>query len=42
MSVGCYDVKEDKWLVGPELKDPSYNPYSELYRDIQAKAGSLI
>lgn len=42
MSVGCYDVKNKKWLVGPELKDPSYNPYSELYKDIQAKAGKLI
>ena len=42
MSVGVYDVKSRIWIVGPELKDPSYNPYSELYRDIQAKAGQLI
>lgn len=42
MSIGCYDVNADEWLVGPELKDLSYNPYSELYKDIQAKAGNLI
>lgn len=42
MSVGVYDVKNRSWIVGPELKDPSYNPYSELYKDIQAKAGNLI
>lgn len=39
MSVGCYDLKTDTWIVGPELKDLSYNPYSELYQHIQAKAG---
>jgi len=42
MSVGVYDVKNREWLVGPELKDSSYNPYSELYKEIQAKAGQLI
>lgn len=42
MSVGVYDVKNREWLVGPEFRDPSYNPYSELYKDIQAKAGNLI
>ncbi len=35
MSVGCYDFISDKWLVGPELTDPSFNPYSEYYKEIQ-------
>ena len=42
MSIGVYDVKNRNWIVGPELKDPCYNPYSELYKEIQAKAGQLI
>jgi hypothetical protein len=31
MSIGCYDLTNKKWLVGPELKDQSFNPYSEYY-----------
>ena len=42
MSVGCYELLTRKWLVGPEFKDQSYNPYSELYKDIQSKASSMI
>lgn len=42
MSIGCYDVNADEWLVGPELKDSSYNPYSELYKEIKKKSESLI
>lgn len=41
MSVGCYDVKRAKWLVGPEFKDPSFDPYSEYYADIQKNAEKL-
>ena len=42
MSVGCYELLTRKWLVGPEFKDQSYNPYSELYKDIQSKASTII
>ena len=42
MSVGCYDLKREQWLVGPELKDQSYDPYSELYKDIKSKSEKLI
>ena len=38
MSVGCYDLFRQRWLVGPELKDPKFNPLSEYYRDIIACA----
>lgn len=38
MSVGCYDFFKNKWLVGPELTDPSFNPYSEYYKDILLKS----
>lgn len=31
MSVGCYDVVNEFWLVGPELKPLDYDPYSDLY-----------
>ena len=38
MSVGCYDLFRQRWLVGPELKDTKFNPLSEYYRDIIACA----
>lgn len=31
MSVGCYDFVTGEWLVGPELKDSEFDPYSEYY-----------
>lgn len=31
MSVGCYDFVSGEWLVGPELKDSEFDPYSEYY-----------
>ena len=31
MSVGCYDFSNHKWLVGPELKDTSFDPYAEYF-----------
>lgn len=34
MSAGCYDVEERKWLVGPDIVDPDFNPYSELMADV--------
>jgi len=41
MSVGCYDFFADKWLVGPEMTDPSFNPYSEYYKEIHDKSEGL-
>lgn len=40
MSIGCYDLMKDKWLVGPELSDPSFNPYSEYFAEIKRTAES--
>lgn len=31
MSVGCYDIVNQQWLVGPELNDLDFDPYSEYY-----------
>lgn len=31
MSVGCYNVLEGKWEVGPELKDQGFDPVSKYY-----------
>ena len=31
MSVGCYNVLEKKWEVGPELKKEGFDPISEYY-----------
>ena len=31
MSVGCYDFLNNIWLVGPELKDTSFDPYAEYF-----------
>ena len=41
MSVGCYDFLKDEWLVGPELIDQSFNPYSEYYKEVQEKSEQL-
>jgi hypothetical protein len=31
MSVGCYNVLENKWEVGPELVDVDYDPMANIY-----------
>lgn len=31
MSVGCYDFLNKRWLVGPEMQDLSFDPYSEYF-----------
>lgn len=41
MSVGCYDFINSRWLVGPELTDPKFNPYSEYYQEINEYAQKL-
>lgn len=33
MSIGCYDFVNDKWVVGPDMKDLSFDPYMEYYDD---------
>lgn len=38
MSIGCYNLFRQRWLVGPELADPKFNPLSEYYRNIIACA----
>lgn len=42
MSVGCYNINEHTWIVGPELTDTSFNPYSEFYKEAQAKSEGLV
>lgn len=31
-SVGCYDVINSKWEVGPTLYDKNYNPYDKFFK----------
>lgn len=33
MSVGCFNFTQKKWIVGPELADKSFDPYSQYYDD---------
>ena len=42
MSVGCYDFINHKWIVGPEMKDSRFNPYSEYYKADMKYVQSLI
>ena len=41
MSVGCYDVISQRWIVGPDFTEKEFNPYSEYYKDIKKTASSL-
>lgn len=38
MSVGCYDFFKNKWLVGPDFTNQSFNPYKEYFSEIQIKS----
>ena len=31
MSAGCYDFTNKRWLVGPEIKDMSFDPYANYF-----------
>ena len=42
MSVGCYDVGSKEWKAGPDVKDTSFDPYSEYYEDDMEYAGDLV
>lgn len=33
MSVGCYDVQEERWVVGPDMKPTDFDPYEEFYSE---------
>ena len=41
MSVGCYDFFKNKWLVGPDFTNQSFNPYKEYFSEIQIKSEQL-
>ena len=41
MSVGAYDILNDEWLVGPELKNDDYDPYAEYYEKGIKSLGKL-
>lgn len=41
MSVGCYDVINDIWEVGPELVDSSFNPYAEYYDEAKKQSEAM-
>lgn len=42
MSVGCYDVINGKWLVGPEFKPLDYDPYQDLYNQDMRHINGII
>ena len=41
MSVGCYDVTNDIWEVGPEIADSSFNPYAEYYDEAKKQSEAI-
>ncbi len=42
MSIGCFDVLEKKWLVGPTILSPDYNPYERWWEaDMEAVDGTI-
>ena len=42
MSIGCYNVLEKKWEVGPELKGKGFDPVSEYYADAMKQVDRII
>lgn len=42
MSVGCYNVLEKKWEVGPELKDEGFDPVSKYYEDAMKQVDRIL
>ena len=42
MSIGCYNVLEKKWEVGPELKDSDFDPVSEYYADAMKQVKKIL
>lgn len=41
-SIGCYNVLEDKWEVGPVIKSENYDPIADLYSDSTKQAKDII
>ena len=41
-SIGCYNVLEDKWEVGPVMKSENYDPIADLYSDSIKQAKNVI
>ena len=41
-SIGCYNVLEDKWEVGPAIKSENYDPIADLYSDSTKQAKDII
>lgn len=42
MSVGCYNVLEGKWEVGPELKKEGFDPIAEYYGDAMKQVDKIL
>ena len=42
MSVGCYNVIEKKWEVGPEMKEQDFDPVSEYYADAMKQVDRIL
>lgn len=42
MSVGCYNVLEEKWEVGPELKREGFDPVSEYYSSAMKQVDKIL
>lgn len=42
MSVGCYNILEKKWEVGPEMKDSGFDPVSKYYSSAMKQADKVI
>lgn len=41
-SVGCYDFGLGKWLVGPELRDQSFDPYMKYFEKDMKRLSGII
>lgn len=42
MSVGCYNVLEKKWEVGPGIKGQDFDPVSEYYADAMKQVDRIL
>ena len=42
MSVGCYNVLEKKWEVGPQQKDKGFDPVSEYYSSAMKQVDRIL
>ena len=42
MSVGCYNVLEKKWEVGPQFKKEGFDPISEYYADAMKQVDKIL